>query len=162
MRIDDMPAGRQLDMLVAEHVMGRRWVKTTWKPSTGKELHCRSLETQENIQTYHIPLATMQEPICPGMLVKDEGLNSDLHLPFYSTRMWRAEEVLLHLIAGPSCEVNIKLLSGYAEVSIRNPKMDTFTSDDSTYGEAPSLPLAICRAAVKRVGVEEVPDEASG
>jgi len=125
MKIDDIPAGRKLDALVAERVFGA---------------------SRRDVWYYY------DSP-------KNEVSAS---VPHYSTDIKAAWEVVnwieanrwTFILTGPEyLNEEGKLVGGYKAIFI-----DSRSERPAVRATADTLPLAICRAALKAVGVIEVPD----
>ena len=136
MSIDDMPAGRELDALIAEKVMGREICD----------------EEEWSVQTSRSGLRV------EGMVCPKHGLNSCLQrafLPFYSTDIaaaWEVFEAVQEGITGKVYGGSILAayvggLNGYFAEFKRGCEPGPL--EVSEFGV--TAPLAICRAALKAV-----------
>lgn len=142
MRVDNMPAGREMDALVAEKVMG--WTDIQWQTFPG--------ENGEEVKAF----ARGVSPIGDLRVI----------VPNYSTDItaaWEAAE-----------KIPLKYTEGYVSVTrtaAGNPQYlyDCVACNRiydsggwaeperfSVVGHADTAPLAICRAALKAMGIEEV------
>lgn len=123
-----MDAGRRLDALIAEKVMG--WYSVTYHEQTNS--------------AYGSPFKTTSERT---------------YCPRYSEELEAAWEVLekfnrdgLVVSVGSKRYIDSRELVWYALVGMAKP-VDEFDMNANIYGEAeaPTAPLAICRAALKAV-----------
>jgi len=122
----DLPAGRALDALVAEKVMGWVWAKNT---------HHASGATSYDL--------ILKDEVYSGLIVLEKpDIEADYKGPEFSTDLAAAWRVVEH---APGLFHVLQYKEGWL-VTIYNPK-----TSEMWQGDAPTAPLAICRAALQAV-----------
>lgn len=137
MKVDDMPAGPQLDALVAEKVMG-------WKrcDQTGQGIapDTRPVESQRGFDLYGVSRIPGFSTDTKAAMQVAERLSEE---------GWKPRYVCCDKIH--SRKQGLTTSNWY--VAFYKPEAEAGYIDFEI-----SFPLAICRAALKAVGVTEVPD----
>jgi hypothetical protein len=130
MKIDDVPAGRELDALVAEKVMG--WVSHDWFWTTPDS----------------------RQVDFPEILKHDDRDDSD-GLPHYSTAIKVAWEVIRKMME-TSGDAPLRFAD---EIELECEVRNYWDNEIASYLVLKNLtPEIICRAALKAVDVTEEPD----
>lgn len=149
---EDLQAGRELDRLVAEKIMGWKWVLCQRQ---GDPASYRCLESPEHIAEFHLPLADLEVAVAPVV-------PHALSLPRYSTNIAAAWEVV-EFLALKNIVVCLLDRIGFAEDTLeplwRCGFMDSEAHEAESSVEetwfsiagAETAPLAICLAALEVV-----------
>ena len=143
---DEMESGRILDALVAEKVMGFKWVTPNpahaMNQSFTKPLPrmLAAPDTPTNVGSY-FALADMAQPLYDMWF---DGA------PCYSADIGDAWQVVERL-RSLGFDVQINARSGYNCAAFAWPMGTDFDSAAMCFGDAPKAPLAICRAALKAI-----------
>jgi hypothetical protein len=134
--IDTLDAGRELDAMVAERVMGWRWLNYRWHDGTSKQLLWPSDADEQ-------PRGDDFDRLYDGRLVP-----WDIN---YSTDIAAAWQVVEHFHEQRGWFVSIQSDGGWNFHNNGTTKGWEVTIGREGEAFAPTLPLALCRAALKAV-----------
>jgi hypothetical protein len=138
----NMPAGREMDALVAEKVMGLNvsWWSIHHVSDYEGDGPFRSLHSADEIM---LPDQDGDMPVLQTFTRGDNYVMWNV-TPFYSTDIAAALQVVEKLTENFYIDIGI-------DSSGTQVQLDRFNGEDWTFGEsieAPTAPLAICRAAL--------------
>lgn len=152
LNIDDMPAGREMDALIAETAMGWQWgvwdIKTNELYGSHVGFIPASIRTVRELEP---SLADWQRPA-----TGTEELNSDdyMHVPYYSTDISEAFKIFDKLIELGYCPNLVYDDNGHFALSTESVShigskvpFINVVIDESLWCD--TVPLAICRATYK-------------
>lgn len=127
--------GHELDMLIAEHVMGYVWIQ--YYEPRGTQVF-RALESPENVERYNVPLATGNEPLSPD-IVSGKG---DIWMRSFSTCPGDAWLVVEKLAS----QHGLAKITFYVARDGREKYEVVLNGYDAS---EKTMPLAVCRLALK-------------
>jgi len=139
MNIDDMPAGREMDALVAEKVMGEP-IPTEPPKCTG------SISGIQHYFEYYPQKAWVPDGTSGGWRWKARAFSTDI------SAAW---EVVEKLAYEPTVQGVYEKLSVVVTVRLYSNEEAWAKIEGRSWTKAETAPLAICRAALKAVGVDE-------
>ena len=152
MDIDNLPAGQELDALVAEKVMDWQW--RAWGDPPQRCLYSPEAiaSTVEYDLLGQVRLPTVSETTVPAC--GDEPIHPVGHVPHYSTDIAAAWQVVGQLLERGLHVVIATPPPGWKNWDVRgwNPE----TNSSRFISHADSAPLAICRAALEAVNAHPV------